>query len=199
MLKTATQIRFDSLVSKTLWPNFKAKGYRKRENNFWFYNSTGWGKIVNVQKSAFSDRTAIRFTVNTGLYLVKADTMFETAKEERFLEPDCLVRKRIGNLTKLKQDLWYDLTEATPPYILEQVVLHDFISLVFPYLDAIQSETDICQQIIRERSPKSVEAIRALFYCGYPKEARQWLEEELESTIYRMWRQQLMALQNSLG
>ena len=199
MPKTVTQSRFDKLVSETLWPLFKVRGYRKTGNNFRFYDSSGWGKIVNIQKSSFSDRNAIKFTVNTGLYLVKADTMFELAKAASFLEPDCLVRKRIGNLNGLQKDLWYELTDLTSESELEQEVKHDFNSFIVPYLDKIQSETDICQQIIREHSPKSVEAIRAVFDCGFPTEARQWLKDELETTIYRDWRQQLMTLQNSLG
>jgi hypothetical protein len=194
MLKTATQTRFDTLVSKVLWPGFKARGYRKTGNNFRLYSSDGWGKIVNIQKSSFSDRDAIRFTVNIGLYLAKADTTFETAKEEKFLEPDCLVRKRIGNLNGLKKDVWYELTNLMPAAELEHEVEHDFALFILPYLDGIQSSHNICQQILQERSPKSVDAIRAMFDCGYSAEAHQWLEEELESTIYRAWRQQLTAL-----
>ncbi|QKG51812.1 DUF4304 domain-containing protein [Hymenobacter sp. BRD67] len=182
-----------------MWPEFKARGYRKTGNNFRLYNSDGWGKIVNIQKSSFSDKDAISFTINTGLYLVKADTMFEVAREERFLEPDCLVRKRIGNLNGLQKDLWYELTQATPLEEVGQEVKKDFLSFILPYLDSIESEEDICHQIIRERRPKSVEAIRALFDCGYQDESRQWVEEELSTTIYRAWRQQLTVFKNSLA
>jgi len=199
MLKTTAQTRFDTLVSKVLWPEFKARGYRKTGNNFRLYNSDGWGKIVNIQKSSFSGRDAIHFTVNNGLYLVKADTMFEIARKERFLEPDCLVRKRIGNLNGLHKDLWYELTEAAPSEEVELEVKKDFLLFILPYLDSVHSEADICNQIIRERSPKLVEAIRALFDYGYPNEARQWLEEELSTTIYRAWKQQLTNLKNSLA
>jgi hypothetical protein len=199
MSETATQARFNNLVSRILWPIFKARGYRKTANNFRLYHPDGWGKIVNVQKSSFSDRNTIRFTVNTGLYLVKADTMFETAKEANFLEPDCLVRKRIGNLNGLQKDLWYELTDSTPEAEIERVVKHDFDLFILPYLAKIQSDTNICRQIIQERSPKSVEAIQTVFDYGYSEEARQWLKEELATTIYRDWRQQLMTLQNALG
>lgn len=198
MSKSSTQARFDTLVSKALWPEFKVRGYQKTGNNFRLYNSNGWGKIVNIQKSSFSDKNAIRFTVNTGLYLVKADRMFESAREERFLEPDCLIRKRIGKLNGLQKDLWYNLTESTPLKEAELAVKNDCLLFILPYLDGIQSEADICNQLFRERSPKSVEAIRALFDCGYIHEARQWLEEELSTTIYRTWKQQLTALKNSL-
>jgi hypothetical protein len=195
MPKTNVQTRFDSLVSEVLWPIFKAKGYRKTGKNFRFYD-VGWGKIVNVQKSSFGDKSDISFTINTGLYLIKADTMFESAKQERFLEPDCLVRKRIGQL-KLQGDTWYNLNAQTLPEQLENQVMHDFASFVLPYLERIQSEDDILKLIIRERSPKSAEAIRTLSVCGYSAEANQWLEDEIANTIYSTWRQQLIQLRES--
>jgi hypothetical protein len=198
MAKTSVQTRFDSLVSSVLWPEFKVRGYRKTGNNFRLYNTAGWGKIVNIQKSAFGNRNDISFTVNTGLYLVKADTMFETAKEEKFTEPGCLVRKRIGQLNGLQKDLWYSLDEQTPPEELESRVLEDSKSFIIPYLDRIQSETDILHQILKERSPKSEEAIRTLFTYGFSIEATKWLDEEIASTIYSSWRKQLLKLKASL-
>lgn len=198
MAKTSVQTRFDYLVSSVLWPEFKVRGYRKTGNNFRFYNTTGWGKIVNIQKSAFGNRNDVSFTINTGLYLAKADTMFEKAKEERFTEPDCLVRKRIGQLNGSQKDLWYNLNEQTSPEQLEGQVSQDNKGFIIPYLDHIQSETDILHQIIRERSPKSEEAIRTLFIFGFSSEAIKWLDEEIASTIYSSWRKQLLKLKASL-
>ena len=199
MPKTPIQARFDNLVSTIMWPQFKAKGYRKTGNNFRFYNSDGWGKIINIQKSAFGDKDDICFTINTGLYLPEADTIFETPRGEKFLEPDCLIRKRIGKLNVLQKDLWYDLNENTPSNELEGTISHDFSQFILPYLENIQSRDDILKQIIREHIPKEEKAIRTLFICGYQEEARQWIEEEISKTIYRTWREQLVKLRNSLA
>ena len=198
MTKTTIQARFDSLVSAILWPEFKARGYRKTGNNFRFYSPTGWGKIVNIQKSVWSLRDDIRFTINTGLYLPEADTIFETPKGEKFSEPDCLVRKRIGYLNELQADLWYDLDESVPLGKLESTVKQDISQFVLPYLESIQSRDDILKQIIREHRPNDEQAIRTLFICGYQEEARQWIEEEISTTIYRTWRERLVKLRNSL-
>jgi len=199
MPKTPIQERFDNLVSKIIWHQFKARGYRKTGNNFRFYNIDGWGKIVNIQKSAFGDKNDICFTINTGLYLPEADTIFETPRGEKFLEPDCLVRKRIGKLNGLQGDLWYDLNENTPPNDLEGTISHDFSQFILPYLERIQSRDDILKQIIREHRPNEEKAIRTLFICGYQEEARQWIEEEISKTIYRTWREQLVKLRNTLA
>jgi hypothetical protein len=121
MLKTAVQLRFDQLVTKVLWPAFKARGYRKTGNNFRYYDLLGWGKIVNIQKSAFGDRHNTRFTVNTGLYVAEADRIWTgRVAAEKFSEPDCLIRARIGQLNGSGQDHWYGLTEQTAPEALFQ-------------------------------------------------------------------------------
>ena len=198
MSKTPTQARFDNLISKILWPEFKAKGYKKTGNNFRFYSSDGWGKIVNIQKSMYSEKADIRFTVNIGLYLLEADTIFEIPRGERFLEPDCLIRKRIGHLSGKQTDTWYDLAENTPSNELEGKISQDFSQFILPYLEKIQSRDDILKQIIREHRPNEEKAIRTLFICGYQEEARQWIEEEINNTIYRTWREQLVKLRNSL-
>ncbi|HEX8427965.1 DUF4304 domain-containing protein [Hymenobacter sp.] len=198
MTKTPAQIRFDNLVSITLWPEFKAKRYRKTGNNFRLYSPAGWEKIVNIQKSMFSNKNDICFTVNTGLYLPEADTIFETPRGEKFLEPDCLVRKRIGNLNGLQSDLWYDLTENTTINDLEIRVKQNFSQFIIPYLESIQSRDDILKQIIWEHRPNDEMAIRTLFICGYQEEARQWIEDEINTTIYRKWREQLIKLKDLL-
>jgi Domain of unknown function (DUF4304) len=199
MTKTLTRERFDNLISIILWPEFKTRGYRKTGNNFRFYSADGWGRIVNIQKSMSSLKNDIRFTINTGLYLPEADTIFETPIAEKFLEPDCLVRKRIGKLNGLQKDLWYDLNENTPPNELEGTISQDFSQFILPYLEKIQSRDDILKQIIREHTPNEEKAIRTLFICGYQEEARQWIEEEINKTIYRTWREQLVKLRNSLA
>ena len=198
MDKTPTQARFDNLVSKNLWPDFKSKGYRKTGNNFRLYNASGWGKIVNIQKSMYSEKHDICFTVNVGLYLPEADTIFETPRGEKFLEPDCLVRKRIGHISGNHTDTWYDLTESTPASELETTVQNDFLRFIFPYLEHIQSRNDIIKQIIQEHWPNEENTIRTLFICGYEDEARQWIEVEISTTIYRTWRERLVRLKNSL-
>lgn len=197
MLKTEVQIQFEQLVSKVIWPEFKARNYRRTGNNFRIYHSDGWGKIVNIQKSAYSNRNEISFTINTGLYLAKADTIFEELRAAKFLEPDCLVRNRIGRLNGSNHDLWYDLNGLTPAHLIQQRVLDDVKEFVLPYLDKTDSVDDIVQQILRERLPKSRQAIQAVFDYGYTREALNWVEDEIATTIYRTWWQELEVLRKS--
>lgn len=195
MLKTEVQIRFDHLVTKVLWPTFKARGYRKTGNNFRHYDPLGWGKIVNIQKSAFGDRHNISFTVNTGLYLAEADRIWTgRVAADKFSEPDCLIRARIGRLNGSGYDLWYELTEQTAPEVLYQQVEQDVITYVLPYLDRMVSLDAIIQYLLQKRQPDSAQAISTVFACGYKEEARRWLTDELATTTSRAHRQQMESI-----
>lgn len=195
MLKTAVQLRFDQLVTKVLWPAFKAQGYKKMGNNFRYYDPLGWGKIVNIQKSAFGDRHAIRFTVNTGLYVAEADRQWTgRIAAERFLEPDCLLRARVGRLSGSGHDVWYELTEQTVPEVLYRQVEQDMTTYVLPYLDRMVSLDAIVQHLLGKRQPNSAQAISAVFACGYHEQARQWLAEELATPTSRTHRQQMESI-----
>lgn len=200
MPKTVTQTQFDHFVSQQLWPLFKARGYRKTGNNFRSYAPSGWGKIVNLQKSQYGDRDNIRFTLNTGLYLAEADRLFWGERRpiagERFLEPDCLVRQRLDALGGSQQ--WYELNDLAKPVLLLTHVQEQVVRYVLPYLDRIVDRDTILQQILQERFPNSPLAIKTLFVCGYQQQAREWIEQELASTLYRRQRESMQVLQAEL-
>ncbi|MBF9239961.1 DUF4304 domain-containing protein [Hymenobacter sp. BT683] len=187
-------------MTKELWPAFKARGYRKTGNNFRYYNPLGWGKIINLQKSVFGDRHAISFTVNTGLYLAEADRYWTgQVAADRFLEPDCLVRARVGKLSGSSHDVWYELTEQTVPTVLYQQVRQDVETYVLPYLDRMISLDDVVQHLLVNRQPASAQAISTVFACGYHEQALQWLADELATTTSCTHRLQMESLKASLA
>ena len=201
MPKTAVQLQFDHLVKQLLWPLFKERGYQKTGANFRYYDPEGWGKILNIQKGQFSNHKSIRFTLNTGLYLPETERLWLRSGKiagEKFLEPDCLIRKRIGDLKDSQQDSWYELEEQREPAILLHRVQQDVRDYVLPYFDRIQGLDDILQQLQQERYPNSILAIKTLFAYGYRQPAREWVEHELATTIYRRQREEMQALQVEL-
>ena len=199
MTKTAVQTQFDDLIRHVLWPPFKERGYKKTGNNFRWYDPTGWGKIVNVQKSQYSDRNNISFTLNSGLYLPEAERLWTgRTTNERFLEPDCLIRKRVSRLKNPGADVWYDLTNGTEPQRPAQEVTQDLTAYLLPYLDLVSSREAILQQLLRERYPNSPLAIETVYVCGHPAEAYKWLAHEITTTIYRSHREPLENLQRRL-
>ncbi|QNH61141.1 DUF4304 domain-containing protein [Hymenobacter sediminicola] len=194
------QAQFTRLLSGKLWPEFKKRGYKRYRGNFRYYDAAGWGKIVNVQKSAFSTKDNISFTINMGLYLREAERyLMGRASEDKFLEPDCLVRKRIDSLAGNDLDLWYNLDGQTVWSDVDAVVTQDVYRVVLPYLDGIRSVEDILHQLVQERGPDVFAGIRALFIYGRKAEARQWLADERNSTVYTYRKKQLQELSRELN
>ena len=188
-------------MKQLLWPLFKERGYKKTGANFRYYDPSGWGKILNIQKSQFSDRNSISFTLNTGLYLPETERLWLWSGQisgEKFLEPDCLIRKRIGVLNGSQQDSWYELDEQSEPAILLHRVQQDVLDYVLPYFNRIQRLDDILQQLQQERYPNSILAIKTLFVYGYRQPAQEWVEHELATTIYRRQREEMQALRVEL-
>ncbi|RSK44088.1 DUF4304 domain-containing protein [Hymenobacter rigui] len=201
MNKTIVQTRFDNLVSSGLWPVLKELGYRRQGNNFrQYFFAEGWGRILNVQKSAFNASDRVQFTLNAGLYLLAAERVnnWGRVSAEQFLEPDCLIRKRIGRLNGTQQDTWYELTPTTPPGVVEQQVLADVQHYVLPYLQRVQSGPELLAQVVRERDPNNADGIRAAFVGGLRQQALAWLNEEIAATIYQYKKAELLRLQAQL-
>jgi hypothetical protein len=174
--------------------------HKKTGNNFRYYDPLGWGKIVNVQKSAFGDRDNISFTVNPGLYLAEADRQWTgRIAADRFLEPDCLIRARVGQLSGSGQDVWHEITEQTEPEVLHQQVERDVKTYVLPYLDQMVSMDAIIQHLLEKWQPNSAQAIATVFACGYQEQARQWLADELATTSSRSHRQQMESIKAMLA
>lgn len=184
MSKTDVERDFDALVSLIIWPLFKQRDYKKSGNNFRFYDTSGWGKIVNFQKSAFYDKNHINFTINIGLYLPEAEKFHcNQQSNEKFSEASCIVRKRIGRLIRENKDLWFDLNEQTEKNLLYSTVEKYFTDLVVPYLDKVSSKDDILKVLSSNyRSDYKASQIQTLYFNGYKKEAKQQLEEAKSST-----------------
>jgi hypothetical protein len=167
MPKTVIQTQFDHFVSQQLWPLFKARGYRRTGNNFRFYDSSGWGKIINPQKSQYGDRDHISFTLNTGLYLPEAERLLlgsHQVTNEKFGEPRCIIRKRLDALGGTQQ--WYDLHQDADSALLLHV--HDqVVRYVLPYLDRITNRDTILQHLLQQRGPLPTCAQNA-FYLWLP-------------------------------
>jgi len=184
MSKTEVELSFDFLVSKIIWPHFKSRGYKKSNNNFRFYDPSGWGKILNFQKSIYFNKNFIKFTINTGLYLAEAEQFHcKMQSGEKFQESMCMVRQRIGHLSDSKTDLWFDLSEETDKIILYITVEKDVKDYIIPYLDSVNSRKDILTFFVNgHKSMYPAAQIQTLFFNGYKELAKLQLEEALKKT-----------------
>jgi hypothetical protein len=74
---------------------------------------------------------------------------------EKFLEPDCLIRARVGRLKEVKQDVWYEMTEQTVVDALHEQVKGDIVTYVLPFLDQMESLETIIDYLLHQRQLSS--------------------------------------------
>ena len=177
-MKTETEKKFDHLVSKIIWPEFKKDGYKKSGNNFRYFDDSGFGKIVNFQKSMYGNKNDIRFTVNIGVYL--SDYEFyhsRTQSGNKFTEVKCAIRKRIGDLLNTR-DKWYELTEETNTNRLYREIGNDFSGAVIPFLNRIQSKEDTIDLLAENSNYSPLTQIETLYHNGRQEQAFAVLDKE---------------------
>jgi hypothetical protein len=195
-------LAFNELVKDLLWPAFKALGYKKSGNNFRYYNSEGWGKIVQFQKSQFNSAAALSFTVNTGLYLLDYDyCLCGQQSGEKFQEAACVVRKRIGKLAGQSDNDWFEITESSDKGALFNRLSTEFTQHIHPYLAAIKSKDAIYAILLsgHQADFPSIQ-IQTLFRAGYKEAALSLFASEFaRSKSNKYYRATLQSLAIELG
>lgn len=195
MAKTEIEEKFDYLVSKVIWSHFKPLGYKKSGNNFRFYDDTNeWGKIVNFQKSMYYNKEHIHFTINIGLFLNDTYLNFGKPPGNKFTEPSCVIRNRIGDLMNTK-DTWYDLTPETDIENFSENIETIFKKYILSYLNKYKSKQDIFFALT-QKIRYSVNELECLFYNGYKKQALDALEKELKGAKNEHYIQNLLKTKN---
>ncbi|WP_151087786.1 DUF4304 domain-containing protein [Hymenobacter baengnokdamensis] len=192
---------FNDLIRTVLWPGFKAMGYKKSGNNFRYYNSEGWGKIVQFQKSQYNSVAELSFTVNVGLYLPEVEYwLCSRDTGPKFQEPACVVRKRIGRLADKQSDNWFRLTPGLNTTELFAQLVDDFNQYVHPYLAAINSKVDIYSVLVAGYQSDCPPAqIHAMFCAGYQDSALKLFRSELARSKHNNgYRNTLRALAKEL-
>ena len=132
--------RFSLLLRRLHAALLKPYGFKKDGQTLrliWNENQLSRGAVLNFQKSAWNDRTELRFTVNLGR---KSDLGMI---DSRFREWDCGLSgmERLGCLAKKYGfDQWWSITEETDMNALEQELLTLLREDAFPWLN-IQEKT----------------------------------------------------------
>jgi len=198
----APSATFDDLVRTLLWPSFKALGYKKSGNNFRYYDSSGWGKIVQFQKSQFNSATELSFTVNIGLYLLDYDyCLCGQQTGEKFQEPACVVRKRINEFTGQPANEWVEVIDSTDKDQLFGRLSSEFTQFIHPYLAAVINKDDIYARLLAgHRADFPSVQIQVLFRAGYEEAAADLFVSELaRSKSNKYYQATLKELARKLG
>jgi hypothetical protein len=160
---------FNKILSDNVLPYLKTLDYEKQGSNFRYYDKIeNFGKIVNFQKSQYIQ---ISFTINIGIYTPEFEYNFykiPKMSNEKFLEPICTIRKRIGALRD-GTDKWYELNEKTNINNLIKDMENDIKNRVIPFLKKFKNKEYIFEQLFMERyfGNYEVARIKTLYKNGY--------------------------------
>ena len=148
-MKTTSEIKFDKIIKDGFHEILKPLGFKKKANNFYLKLDT-IGQIINVQKSAFGNKDSISFTINTGIFVPEYWLAFYNYSDKGLpdypTEPECLIRKRIGNLRN-QHDTWYYIKERTDEQQLIDEMKKNLTNFILPYFDRVNGTEKMLQEL----------------------------------------------------
>lgn len=134
--------KFKTIIEDGFSKILKPTGFKKKNYNF-YRQLPELGHAINAQRSKWSTKESIQFTINIGLFIPKRWHLtwdFYNRKIPDFpTVGDCAISTRIGNLKKV-QDIWYTLDNSSDLDDLISVMKENMIDFILPYLDNSLSE-----------------------------------------------------------
>ena len=140
-MKTETQEKFDIIIKESFIEILKPLGFKKKANNF-YLPLEKIGHIINIQKSQYSTKDDIRFTINVGIfspeYWLACFNYHNKDVPVYPTEPECLIRKRIGWIRGL-DDTWYAVTTMTDVEELIAEMKYNISSFILPFFEKLNT------------------------------------------------------------
>jgi hypothetical protein len=129
------QEAFEEMVAQHIWPPLKARGFKRTKGNFHRPVGDNW-ELVNLQRSYYSDREEVRFTVNLAVGIARLrDGLLTWADGKRPPEYHCHFRERLGMLLN-GRDTWWSVTPDTNVVELADSVVLAIETYGLPWLEA---------------------------------------------------------------
>lgn len=165
-MKTPTEIKFDNIIKHGFHEILKPKGFKKKGNNFYLQLSE-LGQIINIQKSVYYSREHIHFTINTGIFVPEhwKGLLYNQGKELPVYptEPECLIRKRIGEL-KNHNDTWYDVNGKAEEAGLVSEMKGNLEQYILPYFNTVKTRENLLALV--ETKQLDMEPLEKLIVYG---------------------------------
>jgi hypothetical protein len=148
-MKTETQEKFDRIIKESFIEILKPLGFKKKANNF-YLPLEKIGHIINIQKSYYSTKDDIRFTINVGIFSPEywlACFNFSNKDVPSYpTEPECLIRKRISCMRGLP-DIWYNITTMTDVEELIIEMKYNISSFILPFFEKLNTEQKLINEL----------------------------------------------------
>ena len=147
-MKTETQEKFDRIIKESFIEILKPLGFKKKANNF-YLPLEKIGHIINIQKSYYSTKDDIRFTINTGIfspeYWLACFNYHNKDVPAYPTEPECMIRERISGMRGLP-NIWYNITPMTDIEELIAEMKYNISSFILPFFEKLNT----VQKLINE-------------------------------------------------
>ncbi|MDR2273716.1 MAG: DUF4304 domain-containing protein [Sphingobacterium sp.] len=147
-MKTETQEKFDRIIKESFIEILKPLGFKKKANNF-YLQLEKIGHIINIQKSYYSTKDDIRFTINVGIfspeYWLACFNYHNKDVPAYPTEPECMIRERISGMRGLP-DIWYNITPMTDIEELITEMKYNISSFILPFFEKLNT----VQKLINE-------------------------------------------------
>ncbi len=147
-MKTETQEKFDRIIKESFIEILKPLGFKKKANNF-YLPLEKIGHIINIQKSRYSTKDDIRFTINVGIfspeYWLACFNYHNKDVPAYPTEPECMIKERISCMRGLP-DIWYNITTTTDIEELIAEMKYNISSFILPFFEKLNT----VQKLINE-------------------------------------------------
>ena len=143
------QNELKQLIKESISPLFKAKGFKKRGNNF-AKAFSDFAFVVNIQNSKWNTKEEVEFTFNIGIFTDKLFGTFYEVEPPKFpTEMYSVLRLRIAELKGI-QDEWYKLHLTTDLNEIKRVIQNDIENVIFPHFEQFQTIEDVINEMKRK-------------------------------------------------
>jgi hypothetical protein len=137
------------IIEDDITPLFKAKGFKKKGNNFAkIFFDFAW--TVNIQSSKRNTKEDVEFTFNTGIFTNKLFGPFYKEEPPKFpTEVNSVLRLCISEL-KNEPDTWYKIGHSSDLDEVKREVQSDIKNVIFPHFEKFQTIEDVIQGMKRK-------------------------------------------------
>lgn len=174
-MKSTAEIKFDSILKNGFHEILKPLGFRKKGNNF-YSQKDGIGHMINIQKSIYNAKHHIHFTINASVFLPEFWSVcynyFNRPVPDFPTEPECILRKRIGELRD-ESDKWYEVTDDSDPAELSEEMKKNVTEYILPHFGRVLTKDMLIDHLDKQTDTGPMEKLIVFGELGELTKAKE--------------------------
>jgi hypothetical protein len=158
------QEKFDDLVRDGVWPFLRAHGFKRTKATFHRPVGDNW-EVINLQKSEWSDRRSVEFTVNLAVGIDRLrEQQFDWGPGKRPSYTRCQLWERLG-IVLTERDVWWKIGRLTDLSALADTINTAVERYALPWLEA-RSSDEALLALLRSERGLAAQPIHHLHWFG---------------------------------